>query len=214
MAMEKDKTDEKVERYIADAFVRKGEQETLEELAGVESVDKLRQIMDDAERRYRPVPMNRTTVRGYHQAAFQKNRLIVMLMSVAAVIAIVVFIGVQPRYSTDELYVRWHTAVPYEPVVVRGGDDVAEAQKKSLESAIALAGSGKMEEAVELLLPLTADGQPEIREDAQWQLVMVYIKSGKRNEALQILHEIVGNNGAFTKEVDELINEITKKRWF
>ena len=46
--MEKDKTDEKVERYIADAFVRKGEQETLEELAGVESVDKLRQIMDDA----------------------------------------------------------------------------------------------------------------------------------------------------------------------
>ena len=34
MAMEKDKTDEKVERYIADAFVRKGEQETLEELAG------------------------------------------------------------------------------------------------------------------------------------------------------------------------------------
>ena len=138
----------------------------------------------------------------------------VMLMSVAAVIAIVVFIGVQPRYSTDELYVRWHTAVPYEPVVVRGGDDVAEAQKKSLESAIALAGSGKMEEAVELLLPLTADGQPEIREDAQWQLVMVYLKSGKRNEALQILHEIVGNNGAFTKEVDELINEITKKRWF
>lgn len=71
-----------------------------------------------------------------------------------------------------------------------------------------------MEEAVELLLPLTADGQPEIREDAQWQLVMVYLKSGKRNEALQILHEIVGNNGAFTKEVDELINEITKKRWF
>ena len=57
MAMEKDKTDEKVERYIADAFVRKGEQETLEELAGVESVDKLRQIMDDAERRYRPVPI-------------------------------------------------------------------------------------------------------------------------------------------------------------
>ena len=36
MAMEKDKTDEKVERYIADAFVRKGEQETLEELAGVD----------------------------------------------------------------------------------------------------------------------------------------------------------------------------------
>lgn len=212
--MEKNKTDEKVERYIADAFVRKGEQEALEELAGVESVGKLRQIMNDAERSHRPVFMNRTTAGGYHQTAFHGNRLVAILMSVAAVIAIVVFIGVQPRYSTDELYVRWHTAVPYEPVVVRGGDDVAEAQKKSLESAIALAGSGKMEEAVELLLPLTADGQPEIREDAQWQLVMVYLKSGKRNEALQILHEIVGNNGAFTKEVDELINEITKKRWF
>lgn len=214
MVMEKNETDEKVERYIADAFVRKGEQEALEELADVESVGKLRQIMNDVECSHRPVFMNRTTAGGYHQAAFQRNRLVAILVSVAAVIAIVVFIGLQPRYSTDELYAQWHTAVPYESIVIRGGDDVAEAQKESLESAIALAGSGKMEEAIEMLLPIAADEQSEVREDAQWQLAMVYLKSGKRNDALQILHEIVGNNGAFTKEANELINEISKKRWF
>lgn len=214
MVMEKNKTDEKVERYIADAFVRKGEQEALEELAGVESVGKLRQIMNDAERSHRPVFMNRTTAGGYHQTAFHGNRLVAILMSVAAVIAIVVFIGVQPCYSTDELYARWHTAVPYEPIVVRGGDDVTEAQKESLESAIVLAGSGKMQEAIEMLLPIVADEQSEIREDAQWQLAMIYLKSGERGKTRTLLDEIVRKNGTLSVKAQELINEINERRWF
>lgn len=212
--MEKDKSDEKLEHYIADALVRKGEQEAIQDLAGVESVDKLRQIMNEAEQKHQSPEMNLTRGEQRHPAARFGNKLLIAVMSVAAMIAVVMIIGFQPRYSTDELFTKWNDAVPYESVVVRGGDDVTEAQKEALEAAITLAASGKTEEAIEILLPLAADVHSELREDAQWQLVMIYLRSGERNKAKSMLQEIVKSGSIFTAEANKLINEINKKRWF
>lgn len=212
--MEKDKSDEKLEHYIADALVRKGEQEAIQDLAGVESVDKLRQIMNEAEQKHQSPEMNLTRGEQRHPAARFGNKLLIAVMSVAAMIAVVMIIGFQPLYSTDELFTKWNDAVPYESVVVRGGDDVSEAQKKALEVAITLAASGKTEEAIEILLPLAADVHSELQEDAQWQLVMIYLRSGERNKAKSMLQEIVKSGSIFTAEANKLINEINKKRWF
>lgn len=212
--MEKDKSDEKLEHYIADALVRKGEQEAINDLAGVESVDKLRQIMNEAERKYQSPEMNLTGGEQRRPAAKHGNKLIIAVMSVAAMIAVVMIIGFQPRYSTDELFTKWNDAVPYESVIVRGGDDVSEAQKNALEAAITFAASGKTEEAIEILLPLADDVHSELREDAQWQLAMVYLKSGERIRAKTLLYKIVKNAGMYSKEAAELVNEINKKRWF
>lgn len=212
--MEKDKSDEKLEHYIADALVRKGEQEAIQDLAGVESVDKLRQIMNEAEQKHQSPEMNLTRGEQRHPAARFGNKLLIAVMSVAAMIAVVMFIGFQPLYSTDELFTKWNDAVPYESVVVRGGDDVTEAQKEVLEAAITLAASGKTEEAIEILLPLAADVHSELQEDAQWQLVMIYLRSGERNKAKSMLQEIVKSGSIFTAEANKLINEINKKRWF
>lgn len=212
--MEKDKSDEKLEHYIVDALVRKGEQEAIQDLAGVESVDKLRQIMNEAERKYQSPKMNLTRGEQRCPAARYGNKLLIAVMSVAAMIAVVMIIGFQPLYSTDELFTKWNDAVPYESVVVRGGDDVLEAQKDALEAAITLAASGKTEEAIEILLPLAADVHSELREDAQWQLAMVYLKSGERIRAKTLLYKIVKNAGMYSKEAAELVNEINKKRWF
>lgn len=212
--MEKDKSDEKLEHYIADALVRKGEQEAIQDLAGVESVDKLRQIMNEAEQKHQSPEMNLTRGEQRHPAARFGNKLLIAVMSVAAMIAVVMIIGFQPRYSTDELFTKWNNTVPYESVVVRGGDDVTEAQKEVLEAAITLAASGKTEEAIEKLLPLAADVHSELREDAQWQLVMIYLRSGERNKAKSMLQEIVKSGSIFTAEANKLINEINKKRWF
>lgn len=212
--MEKDKSDEKLEHYIADALVRKGEQEAIQDLAGVESVDKLRQIMNEAEQKHQSPEMNLTRGEQRHPAARFGNKLLIAVMSVAAMIAVVMIIGFQPRYSTDELFTKWNEAVPYESVVVRDGDDVTEAQKEVLEAAITLAASGKTEEAIEILLPLAADVHSELREDAQWQLIMIYLRSGERNKAKSMLQEIVKSGSIFTAEANKLINEINKKRWF
>lgn len=212
--MEKYKSDEKLEHYIADALVRKGEQEAIQDLAGVESVDKLRQIMNEAEQKHQSPKMNFTRGEKRRPAARFGNKLLIAVMSVAAMIAVVMIIGFQPRYSTDELFTKWNDAVPYESVIVRGGDDVSEAQKEALEAAITLAASGKTEEAIEILLPLAADVHSELREDAQWQLAMVYLKSGERIRAKTLLYKIVKNAGMYSKEAAELVNEINKKRWF
>lgn len=203
-----------MEHYIADALVRKGEQEAIQDLADVESVDKLRQIMNEAEQKHQSPEMNLTRGEQRHPAARFGNKLLIAVISVAAMIAVVMFIGFQPRYSTDELFTKWNDAVPYESVVVRGGDDVTEAQKEVLEAAITLAASGKAEEAIEILLPLSADVHSELREDAQWQLVMIYLRSGERNKAKSMLQEIVKSGSIFTAEANKLINEINKKRWF
>lgn len=212
--MEKDKSDEKLEHYIADALVRKGEQEAIQDLAGVESVDKLRQIMNEAERKYQSPEMNLTGGEQRRPTARYGNKLLIAVMSVAAMIAVVMIIGFQPRYSTDELFTKWNDAVPYESVIVRGGDDVSEAQKNALEAVITLAASGKTEEAIEILSPLADDVHSELREDAQWQLAMVYLKSGERIRAKTLLYKIVKNAGMYSKEAAELVNEINKKRWF
>lgn len=212
--MEKDKSDEKLEHYIADALVRKGEQEAIQDLAGVESVDKLRQIMNEAEQKHQSPEMNLTRGEQRHPTARFGNKLLIAVMSVAAMIAVVMFIGFQPLYSTDELFTKWNDTVPYESVVVRGGDDVTEAQKEALEAAITLAASGKTEEAIEKLSPLANDGHSELQEDAQWQLIMVYLKSGERSQAKSLLYKIVKNAGMYSKEAEELMNEINEKRWF
>lgn len=212
--MEKDKSDEKLEHYIADALVRKGEQEAINDLAGVESVDKLRQIINEAEQKHQSPEMNLTRGEQRRPTARYGNKLLIAVMSVAAMIAVVMIIGFQPRYSTDELFTKWNDAVPYESVIVRGGDDVSEAQKNALEAAITLAASGKTEEAIEILLPLAADVHSELREDAQWQLAMVYLRSGERSKAKSMLQEIVKSGSIFTEEANKIINEINKRRWF
>lgn len=211
--MQKDETDERIERYIAEAFVRKGEQEVLDELAGVESADKLRQIMEAAERRLRPIPMN-TVVRGHRSIAAKRGVQLAWMMSVAAIIAVVLFIGFQPRYSAGELYMRWKDEVLFESVIARGGDEVTEEQGKSIESAILLARSGKSEEAIEMLMPIASDGLSEYQEDAQWQLVIIYLHRGERDRAEMMLSKIVDRAGLLAKEAKELLNEINERRWF
>lgn len=214
--MEKEITDDKIEQYVARAIVRKGEQEAMDELAKVESVEALKQILDAAERNHRPGSVSPFSDHDHHPAVTRKRHLpIVLSLSVAAaIIAAVLFIGLQPQYSTDELYTRWRDAVVYEPFIVRGGDEESESQRKSLESAIISANSGETGQAIEKLIPIASDRRSEYREDAQWQLVLIYLRIGERKKAEKILCEIVEGKGSLSAEAKKLINEINMKRWF
>lgn len=213
--MEKEETGDKVERYVARAIVRKGEQEAMDELSKVESVEALKQILDAAERNHRPSSARPFSGGGHCRVSSKRYLRIVLSLSVAAaIIAAVLFIGLQPRYSTGELYSRWRDSVVYEPFIVRGGDEAAELQRKSLESAIACADSGETGQAIEKLIPIASDRQSEYREDAQWLLVVVYLRIDERMKAEKILREIVENKGSLSDEAKELMNEINMKRWF
>lgn len=210
--MEKDEADERMERYIADAFARKGEQAMLDELSGVDSADRLKQIMQAAESKHRlrpaamPIRETRTHAARHSRMGWS--------LSVAAVIAVVLFIGFQPRYSADELYMRWQDAVSFEPIITRGSDEATEEQGKQIESAISLARSGHAKEAIGLLLPIASDGLSEYQEDAQWQVAVIYLCQGERDSAARMLHEVVERAGPLAKEATELLNEMKERRWF
>lgn len=213
--MGKEKSDRNAEQYIAEAMVRKGEQEALDELAKVESVETLKQIMDAAERKHRPV--SAMPLSGCRRRSVAGRRYLPIGISIsvaAAIIAAVLFIGFQPRYSTGELYLRWQDSVVYESFIVRGGDEVAETERKMLECAIALADSGDNALAIGKLIPIASHLQSEYREDAQWQLVMMYLRIGEREKARKILGEMVESKGSLSKEAKELLYEINMKRWF
>lgn len=213
--MEKEETGDKVEQYVARAIVRKGELEAMDELAKVESVEALKQIMDAAERKYRPGSAKPHSGGGHRPLERKRYLSLVLSLSVAAaIIAAVLFIGLQPRYSTDELYSRWRDSVVYEPFIVRGGDEVADSQRKSLESGIVYANSGETGQAIEKLIPIASDRRSEYREDAQWQLVLIYLRIDERKKAEKILSEIVESKGSLSEEAKELMNEIDMKRWF
>lgn len=213
--MEKEITDDKIEQYVARAIVRKGEQEAMDELAKVESVEALKRVLDAAERKHRPGSVSPFSDRDHHPVTRKRHLPIVLSLSVAAaIIAAVLFIGLQPQYSTDELYTRWRDSVVYEPFIVRGGDEESESQRKSLESAIISANSGETGQAIEKLIPIASDRRSEYREDAQWQLVLIYLRIGERKKAEKILSEIVEGKGSLSEEAKKLMNEINMKRWF
>lgn len=213
--MEKEETGDKVERYVARAIVRKGEQEAMDELSKVESVEALKQILNAAERNHRPSSSRPFSGGDHHPVTRKRHLPIVLSLSVAAaIIAAVLFIGLQPQYSTDELYARWRDSVVYEPFIVRGGDEESESQRKSLESGIVYANSGENGQAIEKLIPIASDRRSEYREDAQWQLVLIYLRMGERKKAEKILSEIVESKGSLSEEAKELMNEIDMKRWF
>lgn len=189
--MKKDKTEDIIDR----AIVRKGEQEALCALEHIESGEQLRQIMHAAEHRHRSLWLRRS-VWG--------------LTSAAAVIAVILTIGLQPRYSTDELYIGWRDAVVYESTVSRGEDPAQE----EYQSALALAQEGSSTEAIAKFRLIVSDSSSQYAPDAMWQLALLYLKTSQRTDAKQMLHTIIDQQGEYSDKAKELLDKIEQRRWF
>lgn len=180
---------------IEQAVTRNGEQEALEALSRLESAGQLREVVQVAERRHRLVRVRRQ-IRIY--------------ISAVAVVAAVLVVGFQPRYSTGQLYASWCNVVVYEPPVPRGINPAQQA----FESALILAQTGKYEEAIGEFALLAAGTDPDYRQDALWQLVLLYLKTGERGYAKETLQKMIEPNGIYTSQAQKLIHELTEKQWF
>lgn len=183
------------DKIIEKAFIRKGEQEALNALKHLESAEQLRQIMLSTEHKHR---------------SQWPRRSVWIFASVAAVIAVVLTIGLQPRYSANELYMGWHDAVPYEPTISRGEDP----EQEKFETALALAMGDNNTEAIEKFRLIAADSSSEYVQDAQWQLVLLYLKTSERTEAKKVLRIVIEEQGEYSHKAKELLDIINRKRWF
>lgn len=180
---------------IEQTLCRKGEHEALEALGRIGSTEQLRQTMQEAERKHSPAGIRRRI------GAFA---------SAAAVIVFVLAVGLQPRYSDEELYARWSEKVVYESVISRGDDPAQE----TFEAALALAQGNDPAEAIAPLEAIAAHTQSEYAQDAQWYLAMVCLRIGARDRASEILIRIAQTKSHYSSQANELLTEINRKRWF
>jgi tetratricopeptide (TPR) repeat protein len=233
--MENKNIDEELERHIATAFERKGERDALKELEGVDSEARLRKILSLAEGKYTRKAARPAALRWWSVAA------------AVAVIAVAV-IGLQPRYSTEELFAAAYERPVYDPAVSRGGEEVPVEMKPLIDRAgelyeagnmqeaatiydsaaalgglpdealfyhaVALAETGRENDAETIFLSIAADPVSEYTEDAAWQSALLYVQLGKRTEARHALESIAAGNGKYVSKANDLLALLKQKRWF
>ncbi|GAB0481691.1 hypothetical protein KML24007_04370 [Alistipes indistinctus] len=161
-------------RHIAGAIERKGERGAVGELRNVESVEGLKHILNGAENKHR-----------------KKSRHIALrrwlVPTAAAVVVAITIIGLQPRYSTQELFSQSYITPAYDPAVSRGGEEVPQELKQILDQAGEAYDTGDMTGALALyseadrILPLQ-----DMPDDAQFYRAVALAEIDQTQEAQEI----------------------------
>lgn len=172
--MKRDKTDKIIERHIIEAIVRKGEQqEVVEELQKIDSEDDLRQILSSAEKKHSRVLRSSAL-----------NRRAVAMILAAAMVAVVLIIGFQPRYSTGRLYEQWYESPVYEPRVSRGAEEVDSPQKAMFDKAGVLYERGELLQALSLYEQASAFAPDKITDEVLFYWAAALAQTGKADDAI------------------------------
>lgn len=225
-------------RHIINAIERKGEQDVVQELAGVSSKEEAKRILSLTEAKHRVAGRRRTLWRWVGVAA-------------AAVMIAVVIIGMQPRYPVHELYAMSYERPIYDPVISRGDPEISAGLKQMLNDAgklyesgdmsgaagiydkaseqfpqsvlpddalfyyaVTLCGTGRIEEARNIFIKLAVDPDSEYTEDAQWQSALLYLRAGERKKAMSALATIHNTGGFYATQAGELLELLKQKRLF
>lgn len=230
-------------RMVINGFNREGEKAALEEMNAL-SPEAFKSIINHAEAKYQQTPhvMAKSGMR---------RRLFISVTSVAAIALVLIYIGLQPQYSTDSLFEQYYTAMDYEAMPSRSGNNLTEQQEMLLVRAIDSYEYGHYSEALtgfdKIISGLSVENIPvEIQfysslcnievgqtalaieklshlisfdniysEDAQWYLVLAYIKLNKKDEALVMLARIGQNSEhRYSSQAKELLKKLEEKRWF
>lgn len=202
--------------HIAVAFQRKTEAPVLEALNNIESEGKLRAILSKAEDEFQETETQdgrrkNPLERSYEPSHSANKRPILPYIAAAAVVIALVWFGIQPKYSSGNLYADYYSAEYYEPLPSRG--DELSADEKSLYEAVRLMESDT-ERALILLQSLQTDDTFLLKEDAQWNIALAYLKLEKRSKAKTSLKEIIAGKGEYAEKAGELLNRLNEKKWF
>jgi len=159
-------------RHITNAVERKGEQKAVKELHKIDSVEEFRRILSGAESKYRPKG-RRIALRRW------------VISAAAAVASIVIIVGLQPRYSTQQLFSMSYETPVYYPVVSRGGEKIAPELKQMLDRAGEVYETGDMEKVVALYgkaQEMSPSG--DMPDDARFYHAVALAETGMTEKAL------------------------------
>ncbi len=188
-------------KHISNAFQKKGERAVIEEIDALSSEEEMKAILASAEKKY--------------QSGAQTKRVIMRITATAAVILALIYVGISPRYSTQNLFEAYYSAEMYEPIPHRGEVlPIVQQQEQELYDAVCLINSKQINEAIEKLEKMSSSPEFIFREDAEWNLALAYLNNNQRNKAQNILLKIAEKNENYAGEAKELLEKLNMKKWF
>ena len=190
-------------RQIMESFQINGEQEALKEIQNISSEEELRAILIEAEKKFHPKNNLRT------------KRLVIYISTTAAVILLLLYMGFQPKYSSQQLFNDYYNPDIYIPTASRGdSSELKQKQAQDLYDAVCMINTEQTVVAVDSLIRFSSSFESFLKEDAQWNLVLAYLKINKRDEAKKTLWDIVADDGAHRHQAQEILRKISRKKWF
>ncbi|MCC8146939.1 MAG: tetratricopeptide repeat protein [Bacteroidales bacterium] len=225
-----------VMQRILIGFEHKGETEAIHAMRTMPE-EQVKSIIANAENEYKP-KVNRI---GLYS----------VIAGIAASIALLLYIGFKPKYSSEELYNDFYVPFAYEYIPSRGGilngeeehlleqaisgynqERYAEAlalldsitknihpeqvpEEVMFYTALSMAETGKENSAVEKLESIASSNDSEFKEDAQWNLALLYLKLGERNKSSTILRVIIDSkDNPYAGDAGRLLDKLNTKKWF
>lgn len=224
--------------HIVNALERRNEEEALGELSRIGSADKLKRLLNEAERKA-AVTLPRPNL----------LRRLIPFAAAAALILGFVWVGMRPEHVTDELYGRWYETPEYLPAISRGGGETDAGLERLLDSAAihyaagdfdkaiaayaraaeleldypyyarfyraaALAAAGRSREAISIFRLLAEDPGSDYAQEAAWQLALEYLHLDERAQAREVLESLASKQGPYADDARKLLSELNARKWF
>ncbi|NDV66938.1 hypothetical protein [Bacteroides sp. 224] len=149
-------------------------------------------------------------------------------LSVAASIAVILYIGLTPKFSSEQLFNKYYTALPYEEMPSRSDHIFTNEQAKDIEKAISLYTDKKYQEAVEYFHKAINQIKIEdVPENVAFYAALSEIETKETDNALEKLIYLSANGELFMydakwylallhlqknnrEEAMQLLNELTE----
>lgn len=165
-------------RHIVTGFERKGERSALQAMGDLSSEEEMKSIIRNAERKYRPIR--------------KTNRILISAVSAAAAILAFVVIGLQPRYSTAELYKEYYAVQEYEFTPSRGGSALNEQKQEQFDMAVGLYEQKDYAGALKLFDEIASGLAPEqTPEELTFYSAICLIRIDRVRDAVEKLEYLV-----------------------
>lgn len=146
-------------RHIMIAYQRKSEEGALAALSALSSEKDLKAIMASAEAQWQEATHPDETAKPEMRTKKIRSYNIAFMWAVAAaVVAMLFYIGWQPRYTSEQLYAAYYVEQPYDVYPTRGdGNELDVFQQSTLKQAVELYEQAQYAEALTLFDLLFAD---------------------------------------------------------
>jgi hypothetical protein len=204
---------EMIDRYILDELTLSEQMEFEKEMQDNEELGNDLELM-----RHIAVAFQRKGEKNLLQEKmpFARYRKTLITVLSAAAVILLVYTGIQPEYTSEQLFVAYFDNTDFETVPCRDGKSPEEIQNEQLFSrAVRGIHQDNIQESIDLLHRLSQSSVAfEYKEEAEWALALAYLKNDQRKEAQTILNKIVEYDDYYSVKARELTEKLKSRRWF